>query len=61
MAERRPSRGGRDIVDHSPNGHDDIANAAAGVIFHLMERVPLSNGTGLAGPEIIYGDEYASW
>ena len=29
--ERRTTRGtGRDIVDHAPNGHDDLINAAAG-------------------------------
>jgi hypothetical protein len=28
---RKTSRGGRDIVDHSPNGRDDLCNAAAGV------------------------------
>jgi hypothetical protein len=30
--ERRTARGGRDSVDHSPGGHDDIANAAAGAL-----------------------------
>ena len=29
--ERRTSRGGRDSIDHAPGGHDDIANAVAGV------------------------------
>jgi hypothetical protein len=29
--ERRTARGGRDIIDHPPNGHDDIANAVAGL------------------------------
>jgi hypothetical protein len=28
--ERRTARGGRDSIDHSPGGHDDIANVAAG-------------------------------
>jgi hypothetical protein len=28
--ERRPSRVGRDAVDHAPRGHDDLANACAG-------------------------------
>jgi len=28
--ERRTARGGRDSIDHSPNGHDDTANSAAG-------------------------------
>lgn len=29
--ERRTRAGGRDIIDHPPNGHDDLANAVAGV------------------------------
>jgi hypothetical protein len=28
--ERRTSRGGRDSIDHPPNGHDDVSNAVAG-------------------------------
>jgi hypothetical protein len=30
--ERRTARGGRDSIDHPPGGHDDIANAVAGVL-----------------------------
>ncbi|MEI9414964.1 terminase large subunit domain-containing protein [Mesorhizobium sp. Cs1321R2N1] len=30
--ERRTSRSGRDIVDHSPGSHDDLANAVAGAV-----------------------------
>lgn len=29
--ERRTRSGGRDIIDHGPGGHDDLANAVAGV------------------------------
>jgi hypothetical protein len=29
--ERRTARGGRDSVDHPPNSHDDLANAALGL------------------------------
>ena len=29
--ERRTARGGRDTIDHAPNGHDDLANVVAGV------------------------------
>jgi hypothetical protein len=44
--ERRPSRGGRDAIDHPPGGHDDLANAAmgalvrasAGSVFSAMTR-----------------------
>jgi hypothetical protein len=30
--ERRTARGGRESIDHPPNGHDDLANAVAGVL-----------------------------
>jgi hypothetical protein len=30
--ERRVGRGGRDSIDHPPGMHDDVANAAAGVL-----------------------------
>ncbi|MBO0906534.1 hypothetical protein [Jiella sonneratiae] len=30
--ERRVARGGRESIDHPPGGHDDIANAVAGVL-----------------------------
>lgn len=30
--ERRTARGGRDSIDHAPGGHDDLANAVAGVL-----------------------------
>ena len=34
--ERRTGRGGKDSIDHPPNGHDDLANAAGALV----------NGTG---------------
>lgn len=39
--ERRTARGGRDSIDHAPGGHDDVANAAAGVLV-LVPRKGLS-------------------
>ncbi len=30
--ERRVSRGGKESIDHAPGGHDDLANAVAGVM-----------------------------
>jgi hypothetical protein len=36
--ERRTSRGGRDSVDHPPQGHDDIANAIAGLAYVAINR-----------------------
>lgn len=29
--ERKVARGGRESIDHAPNGHDDVANAVAGL------------------------------
>ena len=34
--ERRTARGGRDIIDHAPGGHDDLCNAVAGVVAELI-------------------------
>jgi hypothetical protein len=36
--ERRSVRGGRDTVDHPPQSHDDIANAAAGAIVSAVAQ-----------------------
>lgn len=36
--ERRTARGGRDSIDHPPGGHDDRANAAAGLIASKQRR-----------------------
>ena len=33
--ERRRRPGGRDVVDHAPGGHDDVANVVAGIIAQL--------------------------
>lgn len=38
--ERRVARGARESIDHAPNGHDDIANAVAGVMDLLLQRRP---------------------
>ena len=35
---RRTARGGRDSVDHPPGGHDDVANAVAGVAHCAVNR-----------------------
>ena len=41
--ERRTARSGRDSIDHVPGGHDDLANAVAGVLVgvDLDRRQPL--------------------
>ena len=39
--ERRTARSGRDSIDHAPGGHDDLANAVAGVLVGLdLDRRP---------------------
>lgn len=35
--ERRTARGGRESVDHPPNGHDDLINACAGAVVLAAE------------------------
>lgn len=37
--ERRTSRSGRDSIDHAPGGHDDRANAVAGMATHAVGRI----------------------
>ena len=41
--ERRTARSGKDRIDHAPGGHDDLANAVAGVLvgLDLDRRQPL--------------------
>jgi hypothetical protein len=44
--ERRTARGGRDSIDHPPGGHDDRANAVAGLVAHIRAKrgnVPLAS------------------
>lgn len=36
--ERRTARSGKDSIDHAPNGHDDVANAVAGVLTSMGIR-----------------------
>lgn len=36
--ERRTSRGGRDMVDHAPGSHDDVANSVAGALVLALEN-----------------------
>ena len=50
--ERRTSRVGRDIIDHAPGGHDDLANAAAGAVW-LVAR-------NNAQPTAVFGTYSAS-
>jgi len=43
--ERRRGPSGRDRVDHRPGSHDDLANAAAGVVSLLAGRDPATSGS----------------
>jgi hypothetical protein len=36
--ERRTTRGGRDLIDHAPGGHDDRANAVAGAVTLCLSK-----------------------
>ncbi|MEL6566871.1 MAG: hypothetical protein AAFQ22_00530 [Pseudomonadota bacterium] len=40
--ERKPRSGGRDVVDHPPNGHDDYANAACGALWMVRKEFQLT-------------------
>jgi hypothetical protein len=57
--ERRLSRGGRELISHAPNAHDDIANSVAGVVAAILKR---DRGAApmLAGPALIPLLDYAS-
>jgi hypothetical protein len=35
--ERRTGRSGRDLIDHPPGGHDDLANAVAGLVASIKK------------------------
>lgn len=52
--ERRTTRIGRDIVDHPPGGHDDVANAAAGALVLALGTVAKASGFDLAGVDSRY-------
>lgn len=42
--ERRTTRNGRDVVDHAPRQHDDLANAVAGVMVAVGKASNLRAG-----------------
>lgn len=57
--ERRTSRAGKDSIDHPPGGHDDRANAIAGLLSVAMPRKQPTAcfgtyGTGDDGPRLGY-------
>ena len=49
--ERRTARGGKDSIDHAPGAHDDVANAAAGVLSNLT-RTAKGGVAGVWGNEV---------
>jgi hypothetical protein len=56
--ERRTSRGGRDLIDHAPNSHDDLANAVAGALLLAKPHLVLDTSIGSpsqvdAGPQML--------
>lgn len=61
--ERRVGRGGKGTIDHPPRGHDDLANAVAGVLsLFVEESVPLIappiDGLTCVAPWRRFGDTY---
>jgi hypothetical protein len=48
--ERRVARGGRDSIDHGPDGRDDVANAAVGACV-------LVGGAAVEPIEVVYDFE----
>jgi hypothetical protein len=47
--ERRRGSSGRDGVNHRPGSHDDLANAAAGVLVHMAAAKRKGGGFFLTG------------
>ena len=45
--ERRTGSTGRDIIDHPPNAHDDVINAAAGALLAAAGPTPASQYGGI--------------
>jgi hypothetical protein len=47
--ERKTTRGGRDSIDHPPNAHDDVANAACGALWLVKEAMHSRIGVWVVG------------
>ena len=58
--ERRVKSGGKDSISHSPLGHDDVANAVAGLSFILNAGQRRRAGIFLNNPELDRIDEMRS-
>ena len=48
--ERRTGASGRDVIDHPPGGHDDLANAVAGLVAHAAVR----KGSNVGRMKVLY-------
>jgi len=59
--ERRTARGGRDTIDHAPGGHDDLANAAAGVVALVLGREQATWESLYGEHGVIRVDEEEGW
>ena len=59
--ERRTARGGKDMIDHAPGAHDDLANAVAGALlaakppaikpFVVIEPIVITCPRGIPGSD----------
>ena len=49
--ERRDTRSGKRSIDHSPGGHDDVANAVAGAILYAFEKIGSNPFQSSASPQ----------
>jgi hypothetical protein len=56
--ERRTARGGKDSIDHPPGGHDDLCNAALGVVSMLAKVGYDSSLSWVDGGDTTYLDRY---
>lgn len=55
--ERRTSSSGRDVIDHGPRQHDDVINAAAGVLVMLNKQ----KTRVISGARIIRSKGFGPW
>ena len=49
--EAHTARAGRDKIDHPPGGHDDLANAIAGLVARASGSTYDSSGAWISGPD----------
>ncbi len=59
--ERRTARAGREAIDHGPRGHDDLANAACGVLADLLVHAPGADGGAVPIIRGVVRMDLASW